>query len=169
MFKCPACLWTCLRAVVPDGSTSLSSSIAARQPLSRGRVPRAHRWPQHRWATTQMAVAHKGSTNMELKSASHGEHIDKRTSGLSAAALERELRYLADPLKFAKNTLDLLRRDEHVKALELTRLASRKMPCTVSWNHLIDYDMSKGRVSAACKSYNEVRTPQRIRRFCTRD
>ena len=72
--------------------------------------------------------------------------------------LEQELRYLRDPLKLAEHTVSLLRQDDHKKALELVRIASRRMACTVSWNHIIDYDMGQGKVSTAIKTYNEVTT-----------
>ncbi|MCJ1243228.1 hypothetical protein MMC30_000425 [Trapelia coarctata] len=104
-----------------------------------------------------MMVARESSTKTELEPADNGENTGKRITAFPQTALERELRYLTDPLKLAQNTLDLLRRDEHVKALELVRLASRKMPCTVSWNHIIDYDMNKDKVNAAWKTYNEMK------------
>ena len=72
------------------------------------------------------------------------------------SSLGLELRWLKDPIKLADHTVSLLRQDEHMKACEIVRLASAKMQCTVSWNHLIDYQMSKGRVAEAMKLYNEV-------------
>ncbi|MCJ1316927.1 hypothetical protein MMC15_002248 [Xylographa vitiligo] len=95
----------------------------------------------------------KGAT----KTGGNGGGPKGRMSAFPKAELERELLYLPDPLKLAENTLNLLRQDEHIKALEIVRYASRKMPCTVSWNHIIDYDMSKGRVSPAMKTYNEMK------------
>lgn len=68
----------------------------------------------------------------------------------------KELVWLQDPVKLAENTISLLRNDDHEKALDTVRLASKKESCTVSWNHLIDYDMSKGKVQKAVKIYNEV-------------
>ena len=72
------------------------------------------------------------------------------------ADLEQEARYLRDPVKLAGSTLGLLRRDEHDKALEIVRIASRTTACVVSWNHLIDYHVTKGRVAESLKIYNEV-------------
>lgn len=158
MFSCPACLRTCLRAVVSDGSIPSSFAISAGKFLARGRAARAQIWPQRRWATTEAVVAHESSTKTELEPTDNEVKAGKRLSAFTQAALEKELRYLTDPLKLAKYTLDLLRRDEHVKALQILRLASRKMPCTVSWNHMIDYAMNEGKVNAAWKTYNEVRT-----------
>ena len=70
--------------------------------------------------------------------------------------LRLELRWLKDPMKLADHTVKLLRDDDFLKALELVRLASKDLECTVSWNHLIDYEMSKARVTEAVKLYNEV-------------
>ena len=70
--------------------------------------------------------------------------------------LQLELRWLKDPVKLADHTVKLLREDDLTKALELVRLASKDVECTVSWNHLIDYEMSKARVAAAVKLYNEA-------------
>ena len=70
--------------------------------------------------------------------------------------LELEVRWLKDPVKLADHTVKLLREDDFRKALEIVRLASKHMECTVSWNHLIDYKMSKAKVTDAVKLYNEV-------------
>ncbi|KAL8823712.1 MAG: hypothetical protein Q9170_008328 [Blastenia crenularia] len=71
--------------------------------------------------------------------------------------LGKELLYLQDPLKLAENTIGLLRNDDDEKALEIVRMASKRSSCTVSWNHIIDYNMAKGRVQQAVKIYNEMK------------
>ncbi|CAD6566424.1 MAG: hypothetical protein ASARMPREDX12_008252 [Alectoria sarmentosa] len=71
--------------------------------------------------------------------------------------LELEVRWLKDPVKLADHTVKLLREDDFRKALEIVRLASKHMECTVSWNHLIDYKMSKAKVTDAVKLYNEMK------------
>ena len=78
---------------------------------------------------------------------------------LDPTALEKELRYLQDPMKLADNTISLLKKDDFEKALALVKMSGRNMACTVSWNHLMDYEMFKGRVSNAMKIYNDVRLP----------
>ncbi|KAL8715084.1 MAG: hypothetical protein Q9220_001041 [cf. Caloplaca sp. 1 TL-2023] len=70
--------------------------------------------------------------------------------------LEVELAYLQDPLKLAENTISLLRKDDLEKALDMVRVASKQRQCIVSWNHIIDYQMSNGRYNLAVKVYNEV-------------
>ena len=70
--------------------------------------------------------------------------------------LQREIRWLKDPLKLADHTVELLRGDDFEKALEIVRLASKYAGCTVSWNHLIDYKMNRAQFAVAVKLYNEV-------------
>ncbi|KAI4123442.1 MAG: hypothetical protein LQ341_007201, partial [Variospora aurantia] len=79
-------------------------------------------------------------------------HDPKRTRQLG-----KELVWLRDPVKLAENTIGLLRNDDHEKAIDTVRMASKNTSCTVSWNHLIDYDMSKGKVQKAVKIYNEMK------------
>ncbi|KAL8946721.1 MAG: hypothetical protein Q9222_006921 [Ikaeria aurantiellina] len=71
-------------------------------------------------------------------------------------SLEVEMLFLQDPLKLAENTISLLRKDDLEKALEIVRVASKRRQCIVSWNHIIDYRMSKGHYTQAVKTYNEV-------------
>ncbi|KAI4096707.1 MAG: hypothetical protein LQ344_000847 [Seirophora lacunosa] len=71
--------------------------------------------------------------------------------------LDQELVWLRDPVKLAENTISLLRKDDHERALETVRKASKSVPCSVSWNHLIDYDMSKGKIQKAIKKFNEMK------------
>lgn len=71
--------------------------------------------------------------------------------------IQFEVRWLKDPLKLAQHTVRLLREDDVEKALEIVRLAGKEVGCTVSWNHLIDYEMSKARVNNALKLYNEMK------------
>ncbi|KAL8663395.1 MAG: hypothetical protein Q9202_003914 [Teloschistes flavicans] len=71
--------------------------------------------------------------------------------------LKQELTYLEDPLKLAENTVKLLRKDDHEKALDIVRMATKRTSCVVSWNHIIDYQMSKGKIQPAEKIYNEMK------------
>ena len=155
MLTCHACFRSYLRAIVSDARSSSSLNFAG-PALLRRQFVHVQRGPQQRWATSAMAVARESETTTNVAPLDANENVKPRKTMLPRGVLKAELRYLNDPLKLAKNTLDLLSRDEHVKALELVRLASRTMPCIVSWNHIIDYDMSKGKVAAAVKTYNEV-------------
>ena len=76
--------------------------------------------------------------------------------------LSKELVFLRDPFDLAEQTkIRLQKRDaeENIKALELVRLASGRMKCTVSWNHLINHHLLKNEVTMALKLYNEVPIP----------
>ena len=66
---------------------------------------------------------------------------------------------ITDPLKLAEATLRLLRSDQREPALKRVRVFSRDAQCTVSWNHIINHDLSKGRVVEAIKTFNEVCRP----------
>ena len=85
---------------------------------------------------------------------------NKDVSPFSREELEKELRWIQDPLKLANKTKTYLVKKndelEFQKAVALVRHASRKMPCIVSWNHLINHRMNQGNVSAALRLYNDV-------------
>lgn len=83
------------------------------------------------------------------------EHAIKRP-GAFAATYRNQSRYLKDPLKLADTVREYLRDDKFDEALALTQFASKDVQCTVSWNHLINWQLTKGKVRGALKSYNEV-------------
>ncbi len=82
-------------------------------------------------------------------------------TSISDKVISKHLQYLNDPLKLSNFVRDKLRRDEFELALTLVHAASKNNQCTVSWNHLVDWQMSKGRMNAAIKTYNEVKLPYR--------
>lgn len=59
-------------------------------------------------------------------------------------------------MKLADFVRKSLRSDDFDTTLEVVRSASKTLQCVVSWNHLIDYTLSKGKMNAAIKIYNEV-------------
>jgi hypothetical protein len=75
------------------------------------------------------------------------------------SVLEKHPAYGNDPLKLAEFVRKALRGDDFDTAAAVVRAASKQIQCTVSWNHLIDWEMTKGKMNAALKIYNEV--------FCT--
>ena len=74
------------------------------------------------------------------------------------ARLSSELKYLKDPRKLADHVAHVLEHDNEEKATALVRLSSRAIANVVSWNHLIDWQMKKGKTKAALETYNEVST-----------
>lgn len=86
----------------------------------------------------------------------HKQRALARSEVFTQSSLEKELQYLKDPRKLADYIHSLLRKDQYLKAYELVKMSSKDFPCTVSWNHLIDFEMSNGRVGNASKIYNDV-------------
>jgi len=70
--------------------------------------------------------------------------------------VRKHLQYLKDPVKLADFVRKSLRSDDFDTTLEVVRSASKTLQCIVSWNHLIDYTLSQGKMNAAIKLYNEV-------------
>ena len=67
------------------------------------------------------------------------------------------MQFLKDPLKLASTVLGQLRSGNVVGALALVRASDReKVENVVSWNHVMDYEMSCQNVKGALKVYNEV-------------
>lgn len=71
-------------------------------------------------------------------------------------SLQQELIYLRDPLKLANHITQLLQKGGFDKAVELVRMASKNVECTVSWNHLVNHEMGHGKPVSALKLYHEV-------------
>ncbi|KAL8743274.1 MAG: hypothetical protein Q9190_004356 [Brigantiaea leucoxantha] len=104
--------------------------------------------------------AHKTSVISKKSTSTKGLDLGISTEAsplLKKSHLAKELQFLQDPLRLAENTVSLLQRNEYDKSLEIVRLASKDISCTVSWNHLINYDMSKGDIRKAHKLYLEMK------------
>lgn len=87
--------------------------------------------------------------------------LPKRTQSsafepMTNRAMKKNLEYLQDPLKLAITVRKYLRSDQYEHARELVEAASRGQLVTVSWNHIIDWQLSKGKINSAVKTYNEV-------------
>ncbi|KAL8790801.1 MAG: hypothetical protein Q9213_000425 [Squamulea squamosa] len=158
---------------LPAARRSSHSASSAQRSLFRPDDLQNRRYPTARHQTTQAISANdrfneappplpvslqdKKFNPSEIKSLDRSRQEDNATEFKKIKHLSRELVYLQDPLKLAENTIALLREDDNNKALDLVRLASKQTPCTVSWNHLVDYEMSKGRIQKAVKIYNEMK------------
>jgi hypothetical protein len=81
---------------------------------------------------------------------------DPSTSSKDWNRRRREMQHLADPLALATFVKKELMKDKDTEMLQLVQMASHSMQSVVSWNHLIDYHLAKGRVSQAFKIYNDV-------------
>jgi hypothetical protein len=72
--------------------------------------------------------------------------------------VRKQLKHLKDPLKLAEHVRATLREDDFESAQAIVRAASKDTQCIVSWNHLIDWQLSKEKLNGAIKTYNEVLT-----------
>ncbi|KAK4173997.1 hypothetical protein QBC36DRAFT_334656 [Triangularia setosa] len=71
--------------------------------------------------------------------------------------VKKHLQYLKDPLHIANHVRKALTADNWDEALMMARMASVDTKVEVSWNHLIDYQLDKGRLQAAIKTFNEMK------------
>ena len=161
MLTCHACSRQRVRTVLVsllDTSSFRSLTLPVRPSVGSAWLPL---WLRRSYALTpalvQSADLKHGSVSMGLFS-EHKQRAIADSEVFSKQSLEQELRYLRDPLKLARYVLSLLQKDENRKATELVKMASKQFECTVSWNHLVDHEMGKGRVSSALKLYNDVQS-----------
>ncbi|KAL2048624.1 hypothetical protein N7G274_000536 [Stereocaulon virgatum] len=164
MLKCKACIRRCLRTLVADISESPRPLHSSHHHLLIHRYHHPPIWIRRGYATEAIPFEDVPARGPGLPPRPPTPYVGradgpvrKEDSPYKKSALEKELRWLKDPLKLGDHTVWLLRGDKFQKALEIVRMASKEMECTVSWNHLIDYEMSKGRVRNATKVYNEMK------------
>ena len=165
MLDCQACVHRCFRAIYAHALGSgyiRRTSIFQLPARESGQI--AATWSRRRYTALASHSQRDGPGKEAFasKSAEGTALVRNVAADLTQRALEQELRFLRDPLKLAENTVTLLKNGQDEKAGQLVRMASKSMACTVSWNHMIDYEMSKGRVSRAMTIYNDVRISQRF-------
>lgn len=165
MLHCSACIHNCIRTGFSHICTTPSAVTSSRPHLLLNRrATRYSTWLRRGYAAeasqardvqdsapAPALVSHYRTHNVRST-----DHPSKQLGPYKKSNLELEVRWLKDPVKLADHTVKLLREDDITKALDIVRLASKDVECTVSWNHLIDYEMSKARVNNAIKLYNEV-------------
>lgn len=164
MLNCSACIHQCYRTLscsrLLEASASLPFSTVTLCPQS------SHRYV--RLPSSWSGRSHASSANIERPTTLHSptsvsvpytkykHRAITENSVFSKKSLEIELSWLRDMLKLSDHTLDLLEKDDFSKAHELLKLASKEHDCTISWNHLINYQMGKGKVAHAINLFNDV-------------
>ena len=153
MLRCNACIRKCIRVVLAD-------VLGISQPLTKI-YPLQPPWSSSRrcYASNAPEVQDKFAKGRHALLPHYTHHKQKaviQSLAFNETDLQQELRYLRDPVKLADHVLMLLRQDEFLKAHELVNISSRNVPCVVSWNHLIDYEISKGQIRKAISLYNDV-------------
>ncbi|KAI0115946.1 hypothetical protein GGR51DRAFT_502664 [Nemania sp. FL0031] len=158
MFTCTACL---RRVFYTLSGHSLPKHInTSRYNLPPYRITAKPTRSSRRYATvaphTPSADTTTGSI-ATLTSTGHGEHRAPALGRSTQWAARKELEYLNDPLHIANRVRIALNKDNFELAAGITRQASKDNNVTVSWNHLIDYQLQKGRIHAGFKLYNEMK------------
>ncbi|KAI8628665.1 hypothetical protein F5Y19DRAFT_109275 [Xylariaceae sp. FL1651] len=157
MFTCKACL---KRAIDTLHGHALPKNISASsyilQPIRT--IPRPSR-SSRTYATVAAPATSTdaiGSTTA-LDSAKQDDEVVPAVGRSAEWAARKELDYLKDPLHIANRVRKALDKDDFDHAALITRKASKDTKVAVSWNHLIDYQLNKGRLHTALKLYNEMK------------
>ncbi|KAK8114806.1 pentatricopeptide repeat protein [Apiospora kogelbergensis] len=154
MFTCRACTTRLLAAVVdhalvsrPTANALRPSVISASAPQTRGfALKRTKRDPEDEL---------DGMPEAALDGDPGGEREpDKKMQ----RAVNHRLALMDDPYHIAKDVLLTLAKDRYDEAKFMVAKASgKKKNLTVSWNHLIDYQMRHQRLNGAIKLFNEMK------------
>jgi hypothetical protein len=159
MLSCHACTKRILQSIIGGPTLSsrpLNPSLASSRSNSRRAISSS---PRILLPERSIVVSERKKQReqwFESRGVRPADKPARRQLNDKEYALRRELRYLNDPLKLAQHVRICLRDDEFHNTLALIRAASKDLQCTVSWNHLIDWQLSKGKMNAAIKTYNEV-------------
>lgn len=163
MLHCTNCIRTCLRDFISQGFAHYTTNTAAvSRPLLRYRKLQSQVWSTRRgYRTATRAgrpLASQKPRIIREKDPEEGSNISdfEQEQRKKKWAIDEELKYLRDPLKLSENTTRLLRAGDRDKALELARAISKYGSYVVTWNHLIDFEMSQKRVGNAMELFNDV-------------
>lgn len=184
MLTCHSCIKRCLQTIIgrPAPFASLSSSSTARisrrafasntysesghqkssSPQRDDKVwtiakPSSH-LPHSRFEQNRQEWLKSRGTRPPSKALKRRPNLD------TESAMQKHFQYLQDPLKLSEYIRRTLRNDDFETAEKVVQYASKTLQCVVSWNHLVDWQLSKGRMNGAIKTFNEVwRVVPRVR------
>ncbi|KAL2410640.1 hypothetical protein ABEF91_000068 [Exophiala dermatitidis] len=130
---------------------SLYKALRQKKDVRVGKLSRAGSVPAR---ARRKDVLAREENRGRLITDSTGRNLDR--------AMRLEAKYLVDPLKLAQSVVEKLRDDDFDAAMSLVRASEKSrdgMPVDniVSWNHIIDWLMSKSEPSLAWKVYNEMK------------
>ena len=160
MFECGACTLRAIRAIAGE------SSLVRPHPHPRLLLTPclSHQAPRRANSSLVATVSNSSDGERYLNAAQIRHHKTKdndegpdAVSASERCAIQKELRWLQDPLKFAEHVHYTLRCAKPAKALELCRAASRQLSCVVAWNHVVNWYMQNGRINDAMNVYNEMK------------
>ncbi|KAI1425969.1 hypothetical protein F5Y12DRAFT_315094 [Xylaria sp. FL1777] len=158
MFTCRACLRrayeTSSRHGLPSNPNTSRYNISPFRAIAK--PPRSN----SRYATVAIHEPSADTANPIVATRPTDESRVQKVPPASrsiAWAARKELEYLADPLHIANRVRLALDKDNFGLAVVITRQASSTSSVTVSWNHLIDYELRNGRIRGALRFYNEMK------------
>lgn len=167
MFTCRACTRRCLQALIGDSTIHSTNSqlIIPQRQLYRSFATNATDSDSHTYQP--ISQDEESSEPAKTRTAKRQEWLDsrgQRPADKKPAAIDPridnkfiwKLKQLQDPLQLADYVRKLLSEDDFEKALLYVRSASKNVECVVSWNHLIEWQFSKGLLNPALKTFNEV-------------
>ena len=180
MLTCRACMKRCLQTLIGESTlapTSRGSSAATNQsrrnyssrtiqktspPGNQRSIARKPNFTSHKpengFKKGAVSTSYQRQQWLESRGVTPVNKRVERTTD-DDLLMKKQLRYLKDPLKLAAHVRQVLRDDDCESALALVRAASKDTQCVVSWNHIIDWQLSRQKMNGAIKTYNEVVRP----------
>ena len=160
---CVGCGRSCLRSIISAVSSRPLWSIApqADPALQLAKTTQQERFQKRRYATRPWEKSLRVTPVVRSVEKNQAQDDDDDVAREKERrekdwAIKQETKFLRDPLKLSTNTLQLLKRGNKDRALEIVKAISKYGSYVVAWNHLIDYEMSQKRVNSAMDIYNDV-------------
>ena len=160
---CIGCVRLCLRSIILGASSRPLSSITSQGDpvLQLARTAQQQRFQKRRYASRPAVKSLRLTAAVRSVEKTQARHDDddvalEKERREKDWAIKQETKFLRDPLKLSTNTLQLLKRGNKDRALEIVKAISKYGSYVVAWNHLIDYEMSQKRVNSAMEIYNDV-------------
>lgn len=157
MYTCRACLKRASHA--QSGQVLLRNPNVNRYKLLLFRTTTRVSRPNRQYATVATHRSPAGATSPieeRYSAESHRRRVPVASRSTEWAA-RKELSYMNDPFHIARRVKSALLEDNWDLAQNITNKASKGKNVTVSWNHLIEYQLQHGRLHGALKLYNEMK------------
>ncbi|RDW89555.1 hypothetical protein BP6252_01587 [Coleophoma cylindrospora] len=179
MLRCQDCIRNCLKTFIGEHASSASISIRGGSTIARNRQSLNRNYRSFGTASASPVELERPEDYTPIKpkaltTPANQEKYQSRTKQrqewfnsrgvtpvakkrLEPANIKKHLKFLKDPVKLADDVRRMLRDDDYETALEVVKAASKDMQCVVSWNHIIDWQVSKRKLTAAIKTYNDMK------------
>ena len=170
MLTCHACMKRCLGTLIGD-SAVFPSAFRSAFDIRTGRRRQNYatssdlvrRQRELQPPSSRQVQVYKYKTALAPRSDNRKQWLDSRGVRPSKTSkppadkiIDQHLVYLKDPLKLAGFIRETLRDGDFETAQKIVRAASKDVQCIVSWNHLVNWQVTQGKLNAAIKTYNEV-------------